>query len=149
MRGEPATMRRIPRYRDFIATVVLTLVSPSAGVAQRAVPARLTGGEWVVESVGGVTTGGDRRARIAFAADGRVTGSGGCNRLMGRADINGEAIAFGTLATTRMACVPKVMEQERKLLDALAATRSYRIAEIMLTLHNASGAELVRLTRRQ
>ena len=149
MRGEPATMRRIPRYRGFIAAVVLTLVSASAGMAQgTAMAAQLTDGEWVVESVGGVSVSGDRRARIAFAADGRVTGSGGCNRLMGRADINGEAITFGTLATTRMACVPKVMEQERKLLDAMAATRSYRIADAMLTLHDASGAELVRLIRR-
>jgi len=40
------------------------------------------------------------------------------------------------------------MQQERKLLDALAATRSYRIADAMLTLHDTSGAELVRLIRR-
>ena len=77
-----------------------------------------------------------------------MTGSGGCNRLMGRADINGASITFGTLATTRMACAPKVMEQERRLLDAMAATRSYRVADAVLTLHDASGAELVRLTRK-
>ena len=117
-------------------------------MAQGAEPVQLTGGEWVVQSVGGATASGERRARIGFAADGRVTGSGGCNRLMGRADINGASITFGTLATTRMACAPKVMEQERRLLDAMAATRSYRVADAVLTLHDASGAELVRLTRK-
>lgn len=139
-------MRRIPKFRDLIAVVVLTLVGASAAMARGAM--QLTGGEWVVESVGGVIADGDRRARIGFAADGRVTGSGGCNRLMGRADIDGAAITFGTIATTRMACASNVMDQERKLLDALAATRSYRIADAMLTLHDASGAELVRLTRK-
>lgn len=140
-------MRRIPGHRDFIAGIALMIAGATAVTAQGAVPAQLTGGEWVVESVGGASVGGDRRARIAIAADGRATGSGGCNRLMGRADINGEAITFGTLATTRMACVPAVMEQERNLLDALAATRSHRVTSATLTLHDASGAELVRLAR--
>ena len=141
-------MRRTPKYRNLIALVVLTLAGASAGIAQgTATPARLTGGDWVVQSIGGLSVDGDRRARIAIAAGGRVTGSGGCNRLMGRTDINGESITFGAIATTRMACAPAVMQQDRKLLDALAATRSYRIADAMLTLHDTSGAELVRLIR--
>jgi heat shock protein HslJ len=139
-------MRRIPGHRDFIAGIALMIAGATAVMAQGAAPVQLTGGEWVVESVGGVSASGDRRARIAIAADGRVTGSGGCNRLMGRADINGETIRFGTLATTRMACAPAIMERERKLLDALATTRTYRIADTMLTLHDASSAEVARLT---
>ena len=141
-------MRRVPNYRYLIAVAVLMCAGASAAMAQGTTPAQLTGGEWVVETVGGAAAAGDRSARIGFAADGRVTGSGGCNRLMGSADISDQGITFGTMATTRMACAPKVMEQERKLLDALAATRSYRIADTVLTLHDASGAEMVRLTRK-
>jgi putative lipoprotein len=128
--------------------MVLTLAGASVDMAQgTTTPARLTGGDWVVQSIGGQSVGRDRSTRIAIAADGRVTGSGGCNRLMGRTDINGQSITFSAIATTRMACAPPVMQQERKLLDALAATRSYRIADAMLTLHDTSGAELVRLIR--
>jgi putative lipoprotein len=147
VRGGPDHMRRSPRFRDLIGVMVLAMLNASVGMAQAAVPVQLSGSEWVVESVGGASGGGERRAHIAFATDGKVTGSGGCNRLMGRAQISGEAVTFGTLATTRMACAPAVMAQERKLLDALAATRSYRITDAMLTLHGASGAELLRLTR--
>jgi putative lipoprotein len=140
-------MQRISVFH-LVATMALMLAGgASAGLAQAAAPAQLTGGDWVVQSVGGMSAGSERRAHIAFAADGRVTGSGGCNRLMGRADIDGAAIAFGATATTRMACAPNVMDQERRLLAALAATRSYRIVDAVLTLHDASGAELVRLTR--
>ena len=143
-------MRRTPKYGDLIALVVLTFAGASAGMAQgTATPARLTGGDWVVQSIGGASVAGDGRGRIAIAADGRVTGSGGCNRLMGRTDINGESITFSTLATTRMACAPAVMQQERKLLDALQATRSYRLDGAALTLRNVSGRELMLLARRR
>ena len=47
------------------------------------------------------------------------------------------------MATTRMACAPNVMQQERKLLDALQATRSYRFDGAVLTLRDVSGAELI------
>jgi heat shock protein HslJ len=143
VRDEPTNMRRITRYLELIGAMVLAMASVAAGMAQAAVPAQLSSGEWVVESVGG-----ERRAHIAFAVDGKVTGSGGCNRLTGRAEISGDSITFGAIATTRMACAPNVMQQERKLLDALAAARSYHIADIVLTLHDAPGVELIRLTRK-
>jgi putative lipoprotein len=148
VRGGPDHMRRSPRFRDLIGVMVLAMLNASVGMVQAAVPVQLSGSEWVVESVGGASGGGERRAHIAFATDGKVTGSGGCNRLMSRADIDGAAITFGTIATTRMACGPGVMQQERKLLDAMAATRSYRVADAMLTLHDASGATLIRLKRK-
>jgi hypothetical protein len=57
---------------NLVSLVVLTLAGASAGMAQgTATPARLTGGEWVVQSIGGLSVGGDRSARIAIAADRR------------------------------------------------------------------------------
>jgi heat shock protein HslJ len=128
-----------------LATIVAVVVGAGTSCAQD--QAQLSG-QWTVESIGGVGVGGDSRAAIAFAGDATVSGSGGCNRLIGRADISGAAITFGRVATTRMACSGPVMDQERRLLDALAATRGYRITGSVLMLHDASGVELVRLTRR-
>jgi heat shock protein HslJ len=65
---------------------------------------------------------------------------------MGRAAISGQTITFAPVAT--MACVRTVMDQERRLLDAFTSTCSYRIAGSVLTLHDGSGVELVRLARR-
>jgi heat shock protein HslJ len=92
--------------------------------------------------------GGGEHRRGGDGADGAVGGSGGCNRLMGRADISGQTITFGPVATTRMACAGTAMDQQRRLLDALTSTRSCRIAGTILTLHDGSGVELVRLARR-
>jgi len=89
--------------------------------------------------------GGGEYRRGGGGADGALSGSAGCYRLMGRADISGQTTTFGPVATTRMACASTVMDQERRLLDALTSTRSYRIADSVLTLHDGSGVELVRL----
>ena len=44
---------------------------------------------------------------LVFDEGGRVSGSGGCNRLAGTYTASGEQLAFGPLATTRMACLPE------------------------------------------
>jgi putative lipoprotein len=142
-------MRPEAKIPQLIVAAVLMLASASMSLAQQgAVAGPLTGSEWRVEDIGGVGAGADSRANISIAADGALSGSGGCNRLMGRADIKGEALTFAPVATTRMACALDIMQRERKLLDALQATRSYRITGAALTLHDAAGAELMRLARR-
>lgn len=142
-------MRHAAKIPHLIIAATLVLAGASMGLAQRTtMPDTLAGSEWRVESIGGVGVGADSRASIAIAADGALSGSGGCNRLMGRADIKGETLTFAPVATTRMACAPDIMQQERKLLDALQATRSYRLEAAALTLRDVSGAELMRLARR-
>jgi heat shock protein HslJ len=142
-------MRPEAKIPALMAAAMLMLAGASMGQAQQAttMAVSLTGNQWRVQSIGGVSVGADSRASITIAADGTLGGSGGCNRLMGRAGIKGEAITFAPIATTRMACAPDIMQQERKLLDALQATRSYRLEGTALTLRDASGRELVRLAR--
>lgn len=50
---------------------------------------------------------------------GRVSGSGGCNRLSGSVRISGDTLTFGPLAATRMACSPAVNAQEQTFLTVL------------------------------
>ncbi|MBB5235282.1 META domain-containing protein [Deinococcus budaensis] len=50
---------------------------------------------------------------------GRVSGSGGCNRLSGSVRASGDALTFGPLAVTRMACAPAVNAQEQTFLTVL------------------------------
>ncbi|MGK9147034.1 META domain-containing protein [Plantibacter flavus] len=41
---------------------------------------------------------------LVFAEDGKVTGTDGCNRLMGSWTADGDTVEFAPLASTRMAC---------------------------------------------
>ncbi len=64
---------------------------------------------------------GNVQSTMRIDAGGKVTGSGGCNRLFGTATVGGNSLAFGGIGTTRMACPPAVMQQESKFLGALGA----------------------------
>jgi heat shock protein HslJ len=57
----------------------------------------------------------------AFAEDGTVSGSSGCNQYNGSYTLDGTAIAIGPLATTKMACPDDIMAQEQQFLAALAS----------------------------
>ncbi|EYB68728.1 hypothetical protein DEIPH_ctg017orf0065 [Deinococcus phoenicis] len=77
-------------------------------------------------------------------AGGRVSGTGGCNRLMGTVQAGGDTLTFGALATTRMACAPAVNAQEGTFLAFLArpALRASVQGQV-LTLTGANGQTLV------
>lgn len=107
----------------------------------------MVGQGWLVEDIGGRGVVDNVRTTIAIAAGGEVTGSGGCNRLRGTAQIDGSSLAFGPIVTTRMMCPPAVMDQEGKFLRALELTRAFRIDGPYLKFLDRDGAELVRFTQ--
>ena len=72
---------------------------------------------------------------------GRVTGSGGCNRLAGTYAQRGDKLSFGPLAVTRMACADG-MAVEDTVGSALSSTAAFRIDAGRLELHDAAGALL-------
>jgi putative lipoprotein len=105
-----------------------------------------TQGAWVAEEIAGAAVAGGA-ATLEIGADGAVSGSGGCNRYRGRAEIAAGTIAFSPLAATRMACPGAAMEQEGRFLAALAAARRFRIEDGRLVLSGEDGAVVARLRR--
>jgi len=76
-----------------------------------------------------------------------VSGSSGCNRLMGRYEAEDGSLTFSGLATTRMAC-PAAMDLERRFLTALRATSTAEITQQRLELFDDDGRLLARLEAR-
>jgi heat shock protein HslJ len=60
-------------------------------------------------------------------ADGRISGSGGCNRFMGGYKTQGEKLMVEPLASTSMACEGSAMGQEARYLKALQAAQRYEV----------------------
>jgi copper homeostasis protein (lipoprotein) len=86
----------------------------------------------------------EHQPELELAADSdQVSGSGGCNRLMGSAQIKGEAIRFSQLASTQMACPPEVMAFEHRYGQALERVRRWRIDKRTLLLQDKQGRTLV------
>ena len=107
----------------------------------------LEGPTWLAENIKGGGVIDNAQSTLVFASGGRVTGSGGCNRLFATANISGDALTFGAVGTTRMACAPALMDQEQKFLGALAVTRTFRFEGPYLKLYDGNGAELIRFTQ--
>ena len=84
---------------------------------------------------------------VLHPADGRVTGFGGCNRLTGGYQHDGDRLSFGRVAATMMAC-PDGMEQEHALLMALERVQTYRIDGRHLEMLDADGAVVLRFEER-
>lgn len=74
-----------------------------------------------------------------------MSGSAGCNRLFGGYRLAADALSFDqSMGGTMMACPEPLMEQERRVVEALAAVTSFRQEEGSLELLDAEGAVRVR-----
>jgi heat shock protein HslJ len=107
-------------------------------------------GKWLAEDIRGGGVLDRPRSVLEIRRDGAVGGSGGCNRLLGRARIDGETIVFDPVASTRMACTPVVMDQELKFHAALKSARRFAVEpeQRKLVLYDADGRIVMRLARR-
>jgi copper homeostasis protein (lipoprotein) len=86
----------------------------------------------------------EHQPELELAADSdQVSGSGGCNLLMGSAQIKGETIRFSQLASTQMACTPEVMAFENRYGQALERVRRWSIDKRTLLLQDERGRTLL------
>ncbi len=99
--------------------------SPAGDTPQPSPSPGLDSTSWTIAAVGGTTLPATPPATLSLEPGGRVTGQTGCNRFMGTVSVDGPALTFGPLATTRMACEPPLMEQEAAVLEALAGVTSW------------------------
>jgi putative lipoprotein len=106
-------------------------------------------GRWRAEAVRNHGFPPDFQAVLEIAPDGKVTGSGGCNRISGTVIVKGAHMSFGPIVATKMACTTAVTDHESNFLSALADTRLWRFDETRdkLILVDAHGVTVLRLVR--
>ena len=139
--------------RAALALVLLTAacrtsspdVPSSAGAP--ASPGVLAGTGWLVEDIDGRGVVERGRSTMTFETAERVVGSTACNRYFAPVTLAGSTLRFGPGGSTRMACAPAVMDQERRFLEALGAVRTYRLEGGTLQLLDEAGRVVLRLTR--
>ncbi len=107
----------------------------------------IEGKDWLAEDIQGSGVIDDAQTTFNVATDGAVSGSGGCNRYFSKATVTGENIAFAEIGSTYVQCPPALMNQERKFLDVLGKTRSYKIEMGKLMLLDESDKEIARLAQ--
>lgn len=130
--------------QSFAVALLLSLLS----FAAHADPALLPG-KWLAEDIDGGGVIDRLQTTLEVSADGKVTGMGGCNRYAGSANIDGNAIKFLPMGSTRMACSPAVMKQESKFHATLEKVRAWRVdqAQRKLLLLDGQGFDLMRFSK--
>ena len=98
----------------------------------------LDGTEWELRNIRKSTPIPGRKITIKFN-DGEVSGIAGCNSYFGSVEIKGDAINFGMMASTEMACMEPagIMDQEQEYLKFLADVVIFEIADDQLILKQA------------
>jgi heat shock protein HslJ len=105
-------------------------------------------GVWLVEDIEQAGVVDRLRSTLAIDADSRAFGNGGCNRFTGTARIDGAAVSFGPLASTRRMCPPAIMDQEQRFMAALGRVKRWSREGDLLRLYGdeADTEPLLRLT---
>lgn len=73
----------------------------------------------------------------------RMSGSGGCNNLLGAYELDGDRLRFTGTSRTLMACAAGTGTED-KLVDALEKVREWKVSGDELELQDASGHDLAR-----
>ncbi len=101
----------------------------------------LVGTRWQLITLGENDALGE--VTLLFGEDGRVTGTGGCNTFRTTYRVEGDALSFGPVLSTRMACSDEAgSQQEIDYFAALEAATAYELTADQLII-SGEGAPLV------
>lgn len=104
----------------------------------------LVGADWRVEDIAGGGIIDRARVTIRFSTDGRMSGNASCNRYTATYSAKGRRLVIGPPSTTRMACPPALMDQERRFLRMLATVAGFDIDQTgTLVLRAADGSRII------
>jgi heat shock protein HslJ len=83
---------------------------------------------------------------LLFFAEGRIAGSGGCNRLMASCSFVGKKVRIGPVASTLMYCgdPPQLMDQEADYFKCLSSADSYAVEGKTLLMYDEGGRPLLK-----
>ena len=90
-----------------------------------------------------VVSDNQREPHIVLNAEKRVSGSDGCNSLMGSYTLEGDKITLGELAGTKMACMEGA-EQSQAFNEVLTKVAAYSLHSDQLELRDATGLVIAR-----
>lgn len=102
--------------------------------------ARLTG-SWLVVNDASAPATTIGTVRLEFSAEGRLVAQTGCNGVFGTASVEDSVLVAGPLRSTRMACEPALMEQERWVTEMLAGRPRLELSGPYLYVHWGEGEQ--------
>jgi heat shock protein HslJ len=109
--------------------------------------AGLEGTDWQIAQYRTDSGLADAAPAVLRFEDGRLSGSAGCNRLLGGYSLDGDKLSVApNMASTMMACPPPLMAQDQFVTKALGQVAGYALGADGLMLLDAAGKPLLTFT---
>jgi putative lipoprotein len=102
--------------------------------------AELISGEWRLEELGGTEVPNNVQTTLKFESNGRLGGSGGCNRYFASYQLEQDQLQVSQMGSTQMACLATEMDQEHQYFKALSQAYRIRLDGALLFI-DAKGLE--------
>ena len=141
--GDPLCCPTLETTQDYRLQGNKLVVAPSRALIDR---------KWALQSFG--TRGAvkrlfpDTEINIEFSADGRLHGSGGCNRYFGSYEIGVDgALKINPIGATQMACPKEIMDQELNYFKALQSVSAFKVKEQVLQLFSKNGDRVLNFNK--
>jgi uncharacterized membrane protein/heat shock protein HslJ len=81
---------------------------------------------------------------LEFSKDGKLHGSGGCNRYFAAYEIGpGDSLKIKSIGSTRMACPQEFMDQEMRYFEALQRVSAFKVQNNLLQLFYDNGQRVL------
>jgi heat shock protein HslJ len=126
--------------------LILAIAAAIASCADRRQSVELPGTTWQVQDIAGEGVIDRAVPELTFRPGGQVTGSSGCNSIVGSYVLEGDRLTISALAQTKRACAEAVMEQEGRFTSLMTGQTRVEVAEDgALALHAREG--IVRFVR--
>jgi len=107
----------------------------------------IVGPVWVAEDIAGTAAGAEAPITLQLGADGRASGRGGCNGYGGGYTLAGDALSFGPMMSTKMACAPELMDREQRYFQTLAHVAHFAVADDGALLLTTADGQTIRFRR--
>jgi|SRR5579859_539390 len=106
--------------------------------------AGLANTNWSLVSINGQPPIAGRALSVRFQSGTQLAGDSGCNSFGAQYQVSGNNIAVTQLVSTLRACAEQPLNaQEAMFQQALGHAAQFSLAGSQLTLHNASGGEVL------
>ena len=133
----------MPRPVSIAASALLAAYSGTS-IPQ---PTAFDGTSLRIDTIDGMRLSGGPSAEVAFGASGAISATGGCNRLVGQAQIGPSTLRVSRpLAATRRACPALLEARDAAVADLLSRTTAVRRDGRQMVWLDAEGRIIASLT---
>ena len=129
-----------------VLAACVPLEAPSNSAPENSTSQSLEGTKWTLTFYGDMSAPQvvllDSEVTADFA-EGRISGTGGCNNYFAEYQTEGDQITTGNVGSTKMLCPDNVMQLEQEYIIAVDTVERYEIDGDELHLYYASGKSVL------